>query len=55
LSQDEVDPKSVDKCESSPQPDGTWRLYEGIANGWEDAYKWSTSGQFVDFADQTDG
>jgi Lysyl oxidase len=55
LDQDEVDPGSVDNCEPSPQPDGTWRFYEGIANGWEDAYKWSTSGQFVDFADQTDG
>jgi hypothetical protein len=55
FSQAEVDPKSADNCEPAPQPDGTWRFYEGIANGWEDAYKWQTSGQYADFADNPDG
>jgi lysyl oxidase len=55
FAQAEVDPKSVDNCEPSPQPDGTWRFYEGIANGWEDAYKWQTSGQYVDFANDSNG
>jgi hypothetical protein len=55
FNQAEVDPKSVDNCEPSPQPDGTWRFYEGIANGWEDAYKWQTSGQYVDFQNDPNG
>jgi hypothetical protein len=55
FAQAEVDPKSVDNCEPSPQSDGSWRFYEGIANGWEDAYKWQTSGQYVDFANDPNG
>jgi hypothetical protein len=26
-----------------------------MAEGWEDAYKWQTSGQFIDFGDNPDG
>jgi hypothetical protein len=55
FSQAEIDPKSVDNCEPAVQPDGSWRFYEGIANGWEDSYKWQTSGQFVDFGTNSDG
>jgi hypothetical protein len=55
FAQAEIDPKSIDNCEPATQPDGSWRFYEGIANGWEDSYKWQTSGQFVDFADNPDG
>jgi hypothetical protein len=44
-----------DNCEPSPQPDGTWRFYEGIDPGWEDSYKWQTSGQFVNFGTNRDG
>jgi len=50
-----IDPASVDNCEPAPQPDGTYRFYEGIANGWEDAYKWQTSGQYVDFQNDPNG
>jgi hypothetical protein len=53
--QSEIDPNSIDNCEPSLQPDGTYRFYEGITNGWEDSYKWQTSGQFIDFADNPDG
>jgi hypothetical protein len=53
--QAEIDPHSIDNCAPSVQPDGTYRFYEGMANGWEDAYKWQTSGQFIDFADNSDG
>jgi hypothetical protein len=53
--QSEIDPSSIDNCEPSLQPDGTYRFYEGIANGWEDSYKWQTSGQFSDFANDMDG
>ena len=53
--QNEFDPSSQDNCEPSPQPDGTWRFYEGIDAGWEDSYKWQTSGQFVNFANNSDG
>jgi Lysyl oxidase len=62
FAQDEVDPNTIDNCEPSPHPneetqlpDGSWRFYEGIANGWEDVYTWATSGQFVDFAGNPDG
>ena len=41
FSQAEIDPRSVDNCEPSPQPDGSWRFYEGIASGWEDIYTWA--------------
>jgi hypothetical protein len=53
--QAEIDAKSVDNCEPSPQPNGTFRFYEGIANGWEDSYKWQTSGQYVDFENHPNG
>ena len=53
--QAEIDPKSVDNCEPSAQPDGSWRFYEGIAAGWEDSYKWQTSGQFVDVGSAPNG
>jgi hypothetical protein len=53
--QTEIDPKSIDNCEPTPQPDGSYRFYEGIANGWEDSYKWQTSGQFIDFGNDPDG
>jgi len=53
--QSEIDPKSIDNCEPTPQPDGSYRFYEGIANGWEDSYKWQTSGQFIDFGNDPDG
>jgi hypothetical protein len=46
---------SQDNCEPSLQPDGSWRFYEGIDAGWEDSYKWQTSGQFVNFANNPDG
>jgi hypothetical protein len=52
---DEIDPNSPNTCEPSPQPDGTWRFYEGVDPGWEDVYTWQTSGQFVDFANNPDG
>jgi hypothetical protein len=55
FAQSEIDPNSQDNCEPSPQPDGSWRFYEGIAPGWEDVYVWQTSGQFVDFASDPDG
>jgi hypothetical protein len=55
FAQSEINPNSVDNCEPSPQPDGSWRFYEGIDNGWEDSYKWQTSGQFADFAGNPDG
>jgi hypothetical protein len=55
FSQAEIDPASVDNCEPAPQPDGTYRFYEGIANGWEDSYKWQTSGQFANFDNNPDG
>jgi Lysyl oxidase len=55
FTQSEIDPKSIDNCEPSPQPDGSWRFYEGITNGWEDSYKWQTSGQYVDFGDNPNG
>ena len=55
FAQSEIDPNSVDNCEPAPQSDGTWRFYEGIDAGWEDSYKWQTSGQFADFADNPDG
>jgi hypothetical protein len=55
FNQVEVDPNSIDNCQPAPQPDGTWRFYEGMAEGWEDAYKWQTSGQFIDFGDNPDG
>jgi hypothetical protein len=47
--------KIVGNCEPQQQPDGTWRFYEGISNGWEDSYKWATSGQFVDVSTDPDG
>jgi hypothetical protein len=47
--------QAQDNCEPSLQPDGTWRFYEGIDAGWEDSYKWQTSGQFVNFANNRDG
>ncbi|MDX6641561.1 MAG: hypothetical protein QOF12_2572, partial [Solirubrobacteraceae bacterium] len=53
--QQEIDPRSVNNCEPTPQPDGSYRFYEGIANGWEDSYKWQTSGQYVDFGNDADG
>ena len=62
FTQDQVDPNTIDNCEPSPHPneesqlpDGSWRFYEGIANGWEDVYTWATSGQFVDFGANPDG
>jgi lysyl oxidase len=55
FTQSEIDPKSLDTCEPAPQPDGSWRFYEGITNGWEDSYKWQTSGQYVDFGDNPNG
>jgi hypothetical protein len=55
FSQAEIDPASVDNCEPAPQPDGSYRFYEGIANGWEDSYKWQTSGQFANFDNNPDG
>jgi Lysyl oxidase len=53
--QSEINPSSIDNCEPSPQSDGTWRFYEGIDSGWEDSYKWQTSGQFVNFDTNPDG
>jgi hypothetical protein len=53
--QDEIDPRSIDTCEPTLQPDGTWRFYEGITAGWEDSYKWQTSGQFVDVGNDPNG
>jgi hypothetical protein len=53
--QAEIDPNSRDSCAPKPQADGSWRFYEGMANGWEDAYKWQTSGQFVDFGNDPNG
>jgi lysyl oxidase len=55
FAQDEVSPDSPDNCEPTPEPDGTWRVYEGIDPGYEDVYVWQTSGQFVDFANDPDG
>jgi hypothetical protein len=55
FAQSEIDPSSQDNCEPSLQPDGTWRFYEGIDAGWEDSYKWQTSGQFVNFSGNPDG
>jgi hypothetical protein len=55
FAQSEINPSSIDNCEPSPQPDGSFRFYEGIANGWEDSYKWQTSGQFASFAGNPDG
>ena len=55
FAQAEVSPSSPDNCEPGAQPDGTWRFYEGIDPGWEDSYKWQTSGQFVNFGDSPDG
>jgi hypothetical protein len=55
FTQAEINPKSVDNCEPTAQPDGSFRFYEGIANGWEDSYKWQTSGQFIDFGNDPDG
>jgi hypothetical protein len=55
FAQSEISPSSVDNCEPTAQPDGTFRFYEGIDAGWEDSYKWQTSGQFVNFANSPDG
>jgi hypothetical protein len=55
FAQSEVSPNSPDNCEPAPQGDGTWRFYEGIDQGWEDSYKWQTSGQFVNFGNSPDG
>jgi hypothetical protein len=55
FAQGEISSSSRDNCEPSPQPDGTWRFYQGIAPGWEDVYVWQTSGQYVDFSGQSDG
>jgi hypothetical protein len=55
FAQAEVSPNSPDNCEPAPQSDGTWRFYEGIDPGWEDSYKWQTSGQFVNFGNSPDG
>jgi hypothetical protein len=55
FAQSEINPNSIDNCEPTPQPDGSWRFYEGIDNGWEDSYKWQTSGQFADFSSNPDG
>jgi hypothetical protein len=55
FAQAEIDPKSIDNCEPSAQPDGSWRFYEGIAAGWEDSYKWQTSGQYVDVGSDPNG
>jgi hypothetical protein len=52
--QSEASPSSPDNCEPAPQPDGV-RFYEGIDAGWEDSYKWQTSGQFVNFGNGPDG
>jgi Lysyl oxidase len=58
----EIDPNSIDNCEpqahmdgTTQLPDGTFRFYEGVANGWEDVYTWATSGQYVDFGNNPDG
>jgi hypothetical protein len=53
--QDPMGTQAQDNCEPSPQSDGTWRFYEGIDPGWEDSYKWQTSGQFVNFGNDPDG
>jgi hypothetical protein len=53
--QAEVSPNSPDNCEPGLASDGMWRFYEGIDPGWEDSYKWQTSGQFVNFGDSPDG
>jgi hypothetical protein len=55
FAQGEIDPNSPNTCEPSPQPDGTWRFYEGVDPGWEDVYTWQTSGQIVDFGNNPDG
>ncbi|HEY1592876.1 MAG TPA: lysyl oxidase family protein [Solirubrobacteraceae bacterium] len=55
FAQAEVSPTSPDNCEPSAEPDGSWRFYEGIDPGWEDSYKWQTSGQFVNFGNSPDG
>lgn len=55
FSQVEIDPASIDNCQPQAQEDGSYRFYEGIAEGWEDSYKWQTSGQYVDFGDNPDG
>ena len=55
FAQAEVAPNSPDNCEPVPESDGTWRFYEGIDQGWEDSYKWQTSGQFVNFGNSPDG
>ena len=53
--QSEVSPSSPDNCEPGLGSDGLWRFYEGIDPGWEDSYKWQTSGQFVNFGNSPDG
>jgi hypothetical protein len=55
FTQSEINPNSIDNCEPAPQADGSWRFYEGIDYGWEDSYKWQTSGQFADFSNNPDG
>jgi hypothetical protein len=55
FAQSEVDPNSGDNCEPALQPDGSYRFYEGIDAGWEDSYKWQTSGQYAEFATNPDG
>lgn len=48
-------PVAAADCQPVAEPDGTFRFYEGITQGWEDSYKWQTSGQFIDFAGNPDG
>jgi hypothetical protein len=55
FNQVEPNPYSLNNCQPTRQPDGKVRIYEGMANGWEDSYKWATSGQYIDFADNPDG
>jgi Lysyl oxidase len=55
FNQDEVTPTQYPDCEPVAQPDGTWQFHEYITTGWEDSYKWQTSGQYVDFANDPDG
>jgi hypothetical protein len=55
FAQAEVSPNSPDNCEPGLASDGMFRFYEGIDQGWEDSYKWQTSGQFVNFGNSPDG
>jgi hypothetical protein len=55
FAQAEVSGNSPDNCEPGLASDGMFRFYEGIDQGWEDSYKWQTSGQFVNFGNSPDG